>query len=950
VAEQRAFDPLVDKLPARFVVGIDLGTTNSAVSYVDTHEEPWAVRDFRIPQIVAPGQVEARDALPSFHYQGAAGESSSGAWRLPWSLRDPHTVVGFWAADEGAKRAGRLIASAKSWLCHSGVDRTADLLPWHAADDVERLSPVEVSSRYLAHMRDAWDARFPDSPLAEQDIILTLPASFDEVARELTIEAASKAALPRVVLIEEPQAAFYAWVYRHREDWHQRVEAGQAILVCDIGGGTTDFTLLRVRRDTASEQKVQFHRVAVGEHLILGGDNLDLALARHVEQKLGKNRQLDPRQWDVLVRSCRGVKEVMLSDNAPEALTIHVAGTGSKLIGAGIGVEVAHDEVRQLLVEGFLPRVGFDEVPQRGQSGFREFGLPYAADPAMTRYLAQFLKTHRRAGLDSTSGESNVSGRPDVVLFNGGFFASPILRARLLEVLTSWFQSDGRWSPLVLDNDRLDLAVARGAAYFGMVRRGQGVRIVANAARSYYVGVESDLPSAVCLLPANASPGEDIEVAGRSFLLTVASPVEFPIYVSSTRLTDPPGALVEIQPEQMRSLPPIRTVIRAQRRAESGTVPVQLHARLTEIGTMELWCNEVGRDRSWRLQFDVRSATQTDVATHQSKAEAAGFVDEATWATCETLLADVFSPAGTAKPDGLMKRFSQGLGSSSNEWPPSLLRRIWEWLMAFEAGRRKSAAHEVRWLNLVGFALRPGYGLAADDWRVTETWRTVRGKLSFAAAASRIESLILWRRIGGGLSSGQQRAIVEPLLAPLRDHFGKLRSSRGKERVAGAAGAYEMWCLFASLELLQVPLKIEFGDMIAELLGKARLEPNRNALVWALGRLGQRVPVYGPLNTIVPAEQTMNWLNVLLQRETGDPVECLAVMQMARRTDDRYRDLNDKDRERAAAWLVRQSAPEHTIELVRVGGQLDDAEQSQVYGESLPKGLRLTNVASEGIR
>ena len=656
------FDPLIDEIPARYVVGIDLGTTNSAVAYVDTQESPWQVRVLMIPQLVASGVVEERDTLPSCHYEAAEGEAAGGALRLPWDRHDPRVVVGFHARDQGGRNPGRLITSAKSWLCHAGVDRTADLLPWHGAADVERLSPIAVSARILQHVREAWNVQFPHAPLAEQDIVLTLPASFDEIARELTVEAAAQAALPRVVLLEEPQAAFYAWVYNHSQDWHALVQPGQSILVCDIGGGTSDFTLIRVRASSedsapqaaatpAQEQRVQFHRVAVGNHLILGGDNLDLALARHLEHKLTDGNQLPSTQWDVLVRVCQRVKEELLGANAPPHLTVNLPGLGSRLIGGGLRVEVTRDEVRTLLVEGFLPRVALRDRPQAHQSGFQEFGLPYAADPAITRYLAAFLTAHRdAASTDAAAPDAGPAIRPDIVLFNGGFFASPVLRQRLTELMASWFQVAGQppWSPVVLDNDRLDLAVARGAAYYGMVRRGQGVRIAANLARSYYIGVENDQPTAVCLVPGNAEPGQTIEMPDRLFQLLISQPVEFPLWVSSLRLTDPPGSLVAIDREQMSPLPPIRTVLRTQKRRETGTIAVRLHARLTEIGTMELWCTAADRDRSWRLQFDIRAATETDAVRHESDAEAEGFVDEATWDRCQQCLASVFAPHGDA--------------------------------------------------------------------------------------------------------------------------------------------------------------------------------------------------------------------------------------------------------------------------------------------------------------
>ena len=801
------------------------------------------------------------------------------------------------ARDEGLKSPGKLIASAKSWLCHSGVDRAAKLLPWHGAADVDRLSPVEASARYLGHIRDAWNAKFEHDALAEQEIVITLPASFDEVARELTVEAASIADLPKVVLIEEPQAAFYAWVYKHNEDWSELISAGHTILVCDIGGGTSDFTLIKVRQseDHAASQRVQFHRVAVGDHLILGGDNLDMALAHHIEGKLTDAGELTPRQWDVLVRSCRRVKETLLGEDAPEQATVNLPGSGAKLIGGGLQAQVTREEVEQLLVDGFLPRSSISDLPVAGQSGFREFGLPFASDPAMTRHLAAFLNAHGEVA-NSVSDKSAAAARPDVVLFNGGFFASSLLRSRLLEVLSSWFADASKkdWQPIVLDNDRLDLAVARGATYYGMVRRGEGIRIAANLARSYYVEVDSDVEDiqAVCLVPGHAEPGQDIHLDQLKLDLTISQPVEFSLFVSSTRLTDQPGEIVTINREQMKPLPPIRTVLRTDRRNQTGSIPVTLNAHLSEIGTIDLWCQAEEADHRWRLQFDVRSATQTDRVAHESTAEVEGFVAESTWQACQSVIAGVFGGDGNEKPGGLVKQLASTLELERLDWPTSLLRRIWESLMAMKEGRRRSPAHEARWLNLLGFSLRPGYGLAVDDWRVAETWRHVRGKLVHAGA-SRAEALILWRRIAGGLSAGQQTALAEPLISSLRTaHAVSMTNKNVRGNPAFPMHeSSEAWRLLGSLELLSVPVKVQIGNMIVDLMTKRKYEKVRSPMIWSLGRLGQRQPLYGPLNTVVPQNEAGNWCDALLELK-GNAALHLALMQLARNTGDRYRDLD----------------------------------------------------------
>ena len=965
-----------DEAPSRYVVGIDLGTTNSAVAYVDTSDESatpnesWKIKNFPVRQLVAAGQVEARDSLPSFHYEPAKNEFGDGneALQLPWAKQRAQQkkqkaavnhIVGTLARDHGAEAPSRLIASAKSWLCHTGVDRTQDLLPWHGAEDTTRLSPVEASARFLKHIRRAWDASFPDEKLADQDIVLTLPASFDEVARELTVEAAARAGLKRVVLIEEPQAAFYHWIDSHRDTWQEHVQPRQKILVCDVGGGTSDFTLILVRQNSDDPQgEVQFHRVAVGDHLILGGDNLDLALAQHLESRLaGDGNKLPPRRWDALWRQCRQVKETMLGASAPETMSVSLSGGGSKLIGGAMQCEVTREEVESLLLDGFFPATTLSERPQRQASGFQEFGLPYATDPAVTKYLAEFLHRHQETGVDwdRTQGAS-ATARPDIVLFNGGVFSSPAIQQRVIDCLRHWFpdeqsgeergegdeQSEG-WSPVILENPRLDLAVARGAAYFGMVRRGQGVKINSGLARTYYIGVEGDEPAAMCLVPAGAEPGEDIELEGHDFRLQVATPVEFPLYVSSTRLTDLPGQLVPIDPEQLRPLAPIRTVLKTRGR-DHHELAVQLATRITEIGTLELWCHETAGDRQWRLQFDVRAATETDVAEHQGAAEQFGFLDESLWTPCEAVLESVFGEEPTDKPSKLVKQLEETLGESRGKWAPSLLRRIWEKLLELESGRRRSPAHEARWLNFVGFSLRPGYGLAVDDWRVAETWRIVQGKLAHGSPDCRTEAWILWRRIAGGLRATQQQALADPLLGMVRKLHKRIKNPQAKQAGIDLTSheAAEIWRLLGSLEHLPLGAKIELGDIMCDIIPKRKLAPIRSGVIWALARIGARQPVYGLLNDVAPREKAEQWIETLVDFQDDEQTLPFALMQLARKTEDRYRDIDAALRERVLDRLKDLNASQSILQIVSDGGALDDEQQQQVFGDSLPHGLRLS--------
>ena len=925
---------------SRFVVGLDLGTTNSALAYVDTGESPWRITTCLIPQVVAPGQIEARETLPSFLYQPAAGEFPAGSLKLPWQKTDPAEIVGQFARDHGTLVPGRLVFSAKSWLCHPGVDRTADLLPWHGAGDVRRLSPVAVSARFLQHVRETWDAKFPEHPLSEQEFVLTLPASFDEVARELTIRAAQLAGLKKVVLIEEPQAAFYAWIAKHADDWERNVSPGQTILVCDVGGGTSDFTLIRVRKQ--ADGTVQFHRVAVGEHLILGGDNMDLALSHHLEQRLRPNGRLEPRAWSMLLRSCRHIKEMLMGDDPPDQWTLTLPGSGSKLIGGSTQVPVLKTDVDELLVDGFFPRVKLTEKPQAARSGFQEFGLPYAADAAITRHLAAFLSAHRAVLTHEPSPDATAPppdpARPDVLLFNGGVFASPQLRQRLIDVIQSWFRDrDPDWTVTVLDHERLDLAVAKGAAYYGMVRRGKGVRIAAGLARTYYVGVAGDPPSAVCLAPAGIEPGEDVDLSQRKFEALVSQPIEFPLYYSSLRLNDKPGDLVPIDREQLPALPQIRTVLKTGKTGEADRLTVQLQAKLNEIGTLDLWCKEVHGRRAWKLMFDIRSATQTDVSAHESAAESWGIVTEEQRQAAQAVITAAFHSGG-GDPAQLMKRLAEVLDQDRNAWPPSLLRQLWETAAANDAGRKLSPGHEARWLNLLGFSLRPGYGFALDDFRVGETWKLLQNKLVHNSSLCRPEWWILWRRLAGGLSSGQQQSLVVPLIGQIKQ-LDKLTAS--KSGGISLHEAAELCRAAGAFELLSISVKTELGTAAVKLLRKGTVPGLRSALLWMLGRLGARRPACGPLNLTVDVDRVKEWLETVMNLEGEDPIDSFTVMQLARKTDDRYRDLDDETRHAVLKWMDRVQSPKSLRRLVREAGTLDSEQQSLVFGESLPTGLRI---------
>lgn len=978
---------------SRYVVGIDLGTTNSAVCYVDTESKNHSPQVFPIGQFVGVDLFEARETLPSFHYQPRADEFPENSFTPPFgnsvtktrknNAASHNALLGTLARDQGAKNLGRLISSAKSWLSHSGVDRTAPLLPWGGSDEVEKYSPLEISAKYLHHIRLAWDAAHPQFPLHQQDIVLTLPASFDEVARELTIAAAKEAGIAKLVLLEEPQAAFYAWMARNET---QSLKPGQKILVLDLGGGTTDLTLIRVRE--TDDGKLKFHRVAVGEHLILGGDNFDLALAQHLQHRLvqegkipkteeteqGKN--LPPRLRTVLVRQCCRLKELMLGPQPPETTSLTLPGLGSKLLGGSVQIEVTRKEVHELLVDGFFPFVSLDSKPVRHANAFREFGLPYASDAAITRHLARFLEVHRHSG--DLEGETFSEGidpaRPDFVLFNGGVFESETLRKRVVAVIESWFANEGSepYSPCVLENPRLDLSVALGAARYGMVRRGQGERISATLARSYYVGIENtvtenrddetkSVTQAICLLPASVEADEQIVLTTPEFELLIGTPVAFPLYVSSLRLTDRPGEILEIAPEQIKALPPIKTVLKTRRKNQE-MIRVRLRGMLTEIGTLELELEEIVDQRSgprkgrkqlnWRLEFDIRSTTQTDRMEHESDSEKEGFFDESTWEDMKTLLERTFSVTNKnaspeIKPSELVKKLVEASELSREHWPGSLLRRIGQELMTLEQGRKISAAHESRWLNLLGYAYRPGFGLAMDDWRIDQFWKTVQGNLLHNTSSVRMQWWIVLRRIAGGLTTGQQLSVSEPILGHVRALHKQLIEGRGRGgdlELTSQEGA-EIWRLLGAMELLPRELKTELGRMIIDLAFKKCMEPVYEAMIWALGRIGARTLLSGPLNAVLPVAVVEPWIRTLLQHGKSRSIEHFALLELARKTDDPYRDVSEKIRDGILAHFLKTAAPEHFSEHLRTTATLDEAEQGLVFGESLPLGLR---IAGEG--
>jgi molecular chaperone DnaK (HSP70) len=619
----------------KYIVGIDLGTTHTVLAYTNADladDEQPEIQLLEIPQVVSAGEVKAQPLLPSFLLLPGEHEVPEGGLALPWQPAIDYTV-GEYARTRGAELPNRLIASAKSWLCNRGVDRTQAILPWDAPADGRRLSPLEASARYLEHLRNAWNHQMaqddPEARLENQELYLTVPASFDAVARELTVQAAQLAGLPNMTLLEEPTAAFYAWLEAHHGNWRDQINVGETILICDIGGGTSDFSLIEVIDE---EGNLVLRRAAVGDHILLGGDNMDLTLAYAMRAKLAqKKTNLDNWQFRGLVQSCRKAKERLLNDPELEKEPLVILGRGTSLIGGTIRTELTREELETMLVSGFFPIGAATDYPQRKpQVGVREMGLPYASDPAITRHLAYFL-SRQAAGEESTS----TTPYPSAVLFNGGVMKAEPLREQVLDALRAWSDNDELRELPAAD---LDLAVAIGAAYYGLVRKGRGIRVRAGAPRTYYIGIESTMPAvpgiptplkALCVVPFGMEEGEEEHIRSKEFGLVVGEQAVFHFLASSTRKEDAVGEEVDDWGGEIEEDATLEaTLPSSDQETGSAIIPVWLQSKVTEVGTLELWCVTRNSDRKWKLEFNIREQP-TNQSTDDEVMDDAEPVEEA---------------------------------------------------------------------------------------------------------------------------------------------------------------------------------------------------------------------------------------------------------------------------------------------------------------------------------
>ncbi|HHF2900141.1 TPA: Hsp70 family protein [Vibrio alginolyticus] len=931
----------------RFLVGIDLGTTNTVVAYCEITDnlEQSEVSLFDIDQLIGPGEVVRKPLLPSFRYHPAVGQISPSDLTLPWE-NEPvsgdisNVIVGEWARELGAKVEGRQVSSAKSWLSHQAVDRSSDILPWAGAQDVDKVSPVIASASYLNHIRQAWNYRHPSNRLEDQDVVVTVPASFDETARKLTLEAAELAGLKKIVLLEEPQAVCYDWYARHQQTAADELKELPLILVCDVGGGTTDLSLIEA--SFSSQDELALDRIGVGEHLMLGGDNLDLALAHLAESRFNQSKKLTAASLTKLIQQTRKAKENLLSANAPEEVKITMLGSGSKLLGGTKSIGLSKQEVHQIALDGFFPLSDFSEVPDKRRSAVVEFGLPYVADPAVSKHVAEFLTQHQqvaRAALGIEDDKQNAI--PVGLLLNGGVFNSELVTERVTTLLSDW-----RGAPVtVLDNPHPDWSVALGAVAFGKARRGAQLKIGGGAARSYFLHLQekNKMGKALCLLAKGTEEGHEIRLSGRRFSLTLGEPVRFNLLTSThDTLTNNTaiqnGVMVDVDPDLFAPLPPYITTLEGEgaelQANQKERVEVQLACQLTEVGTLKMECVSAEDDsKRWELEFEVRNKQTDDseqVKLHPKLNE------------CKELIARLYSgnkkSAESKEIKTLAKDLEKKLGKR-DEWDFTTLRQLFDTFAQGRKRRRRSEQHEKNWLRLAGFALRPGFGDPTDSWRIEQVWGLYQQNIQFKNHQGWTDWWVFWRRIAGGLSQEQQETILADIAKYL--HPGAMKNPQSA-KAAQDMGYESMVRLSASLEHLEVEDKVLLATwFLSKAINHNQFE---QAHWWAMGRLASRTPLYGSQHNVVPREQAEQWLPKLLEQNwQKEPMIAFAAVMICRKTGDRLFDISDDYREQVLAKLKQSKVPESWVSLVEEVKELSESESKRIFGDALPSGLTLVN-------
>ena len=925
----------------RYLIGIDLGTTNTVVAYADisTGLKNLQPQLFEIEQLVGGGEVAKRSLLPSFRYHPTRGELAEQDLILPWQIvhlagEVENIVIGEWARELGAKVEGRLVCSAKSWLSHTGVDRSAAVLPWASADGVEKVSPVFASASYLNYIRQAWNHQHPHDRLEAQEVIITVPASFDEAARALTVEAAQLAGIPHVLLLEEPQAVCYDWYTQHREKAVELLRNIKLLLVCDVGGGTTDLSLIQVK---IANSQLALNRIGVGDHLMLGGDNVDFALTHIAEKRIvGDGKALNAASFSQLIQQTRRAKEILLAENAPETAKVTVLGSGAKLIGGTRSCELSREEVLNIALNGFFPQTTFAEKPEKRRSAIVQLGLPYVADPAVSKHIAEFLGRHQSACYQALELEESTErdAIPDAVLFNGGVFNSPLSSKQVLSVLSQW--CEGEVSQL--ENIHPNLAVAFGAVGYGLARRGAQLKIGGGSARGYFLKLDNKgaEKQGVCLLPKGTEEGIEVHLSEQKFALRIGQPVQFHLLSSIEDTSKQAGELCVLDTDHYLSLPPLVAALEANTTAKQE-VEVELVTTLTEVGTLQLQCVSLeNTDQRWNVEFEIRKniSTQSQRSSLIAPSSLPANFDQAK--------EKILNSYGQGKKEADLQAIKQlrndldKILGKRDEWDTALLRAQFDIFLDGSKRRRRSMAHERVWFTLAGFALRPGSGFPLDEWRIQQIWPLYEQGLQFSKEQPSWSAWwTFWRRAAGGLNEQQQQRIFKDIGAHINPTSArKLKSAADKNK------AYEeMVRLVGVLENLPIETKIAAAQWLLKRLEKASETPTA---WWALGRIASREPFYGSAHKVLPKEVVHNWLATLLKGDwKNNQNQAFAVVMLARMSGDRNRDLDEKDRHAIIDKLQKSKVPASWIKMVSEVTELDETEIKRVFGESLPPGLRL---------
>ncbi len=944
-----------------FSIGIDLGTTNSALAYTRLTDDHSLSETFHPRQWESLTSVSEASTLPSFLYLPTESEAE----RVRLDPGADRWMVGLLARKQAAETPGRVVHSAKSWLCHHAVDRSADFLPWGSdvLPETDKISPLRASALILATLKTAWNQHFadlgPQGAFDAQQITITVPASFDAAAQKLTLEAARLAGYPeQVQLIEEPQATFYRWMefqsattggLKSELDLEAR---GQQVLVVDIGGGTTDFSLFQVSQEA---ERPRIERTAVSDHILLGGDNVDLALGHMVQARLeGQGHEIGGNQWPFLVARCRDPKEHVLNTEGPEdeTFTVSVPGRGASLLASTFTERLSRRDILALLLDGFFPQCPSDAQPESSDVALKEWGLPYASDSAVTRYLAEFLRDRPRI---------------DAVLFNGGTLYPRVLRDRLRDLIASWQDGD---SPVVLENAEPDLAVARGAAHYGWLTTREQIQIEAGAARSLYLEVQQQTGKAgqrslvfVCILPRGTALEKEVTVEQEGLRLRVDQPVRFQTHYATRRGRDRAGDVVTPKRGEFHSLPPLQTVARlsqdTSQKPPGGHVPVRLRTKMNALGLLQVSCESLWEDLDtrWPLDFNLRAVTvgTADRLTENERAGGETTVAGDPGVDSERLNASLqilqrqfkAAPADSSKPakrsrnqaakaskvtpGRLFQALEAALQLAKQDWNWMLVRSLWPALEANAAGRGRSIEHEETWLSLAGYLLRPGYGAHLDDARVDSLWQILQKEgLAHPNKRVKLQEYILWRRLSGGLSRERQERL-------LRREWDLLASAKNPPaELIRMAGAFER----LSQERKRILIEL-FLPRSVDLLDAGK---SADSHLVALSLLLNRAPLYAGPEAVVPpelAEHAYEKLQIFDWTEPRHQQMVPLFLRAARVVDNPYLDLPKPIRKKIAHQLEKAGLPASKTVPIRDYAPLEKGDRAGLLGESLPSGILL---------